>query len=296
MKIGIFGDSASASQVNDHCGQIEEIEVVAVSDAASSVISAHDVEAVIVTGSGHATRDIYESAATFGKHLLVMQPGFTTEAELVSAVQNFSGKANRVMLGNELRFTPLYETLERVISAGDLGQIGIARLLTSRSSDDSSTFPGGALESITQEVDLLQWYFGPARRIYAKSIKGADDYIQAVIRFESGEIAYVENSLRHTRFRREIELAGSDGHIRQASDETISLVVDTYESADTAVMSERSNPFEEHPGETMIQNFVDGILTNTPFLIEIDDARRSMQIIDAIDTSIRTGEVVILSA
>lgn len=282
MRIGITGANTTASKVADICQGIPGVEV-----------TSSDVQALIVTDTD---REKVTEHAHQGTHVLLPELKIASVQEMEGIYSAFANNTSRVLVGNHLRFTPLYETLHRIVTTGELGQIGVTRIVTNRPISEAAEFGGDVMRSIAQEVDLLQWYFGPAKRVYAKSIGISRDYLQVVIRFESGVIGYVENSLRHTEFRREIEVAGSNGLIRQASDETISLHVETYGSESELGTIERSNPYEEDPDETQIRHFVNAIRTGDQFLIEEEDMRKSMEILDAIGLSLERGEVVALTA
>lgn len=289
MKIGIAGVDDSVERIIGLCEGIHGSEFVEL-DGRSGM--AESIDAAILLDITSSEAISLMRGPLHGKHILLPALRAASVQEIEQLYRYSYGDSGRLMIGNRLRFTPLYETVKRLVSTDELGEVGVARIVTNHSRTDASAFYGDVIRSIAQEVDLFQWCFGPAQRVYAKSIRGSSDYLQVIIRFRSGVIAYVENSLRHLEFRREIEVAGSNGLIRQASEETISLRQEIYSATNGDGTVERSNPFEEDPDETQIRHFAHAIQTGERFMIEQSDIRRSMEILDAIRESLDGGAVV----
>ena len=296
MNIGVIGTTANTRELLVCSAEIAGITVTQSDASVESIMQDSAIDAVIISSPAAFEADIFEQAARNGKHVLSLSPSPAATADVSNVHAQFGEGPARVMLGNTLRFTPLFESVHRLISEGDLGQIGVARLVTTRSREDAEAYGGSALHAMAEDIDVFQWYFGPARRVFANSISDSQDYLQVMIRFESGVIGYVENSLRHTEFRREIEVAGSLGLIRQASDETISLRVDTYEQAGKPASTVRSNPFEEHPLETQLRHFVDRVTSGEAFMISESDTLQTMDIVNAVAASVKSGEVINVTA
>jgi len=148
------------------------------------------------------------------------------------------------------------------------------------------------------DLDTLRWYFGEIARVYARGLsygpyRNSVDYALAIVRFANGVIAHVETSWAHARFRTSIEIAGSAGILRHASDETAALRLErTGPPEEQSEVGLPQGPLAASPYQIEFRHFLDCLAARTPPLTGGDEATRSLAAALAVLESIRTGRPV----
>lgn len=168
------------------------------------LMSLDDVDVVVVcTPSDQHGRQTLD-ALRAGKHVVVEKP-FTLsveEAEEVVAVARERGL--RVSVVSQRRFEPEHLAVRRLMDAGDLGELRIARTHVHwwRDDDYYASAPwrgrtadgGSALDNQgVHNVDILRWLAGPVEAVTAQAgtighdIEAADAFV-ATLSFRSGAL------------------------------------------------------------------------------------------------------------
>jgi predicted dehydrogenase len=212
----------------------------------------------------------------------------------------------RLMVGHVVRFFPEYARIKQLLTEGAVGTVGVVRASRVNAYPylgrswyaDYEQSGGPILDLMVHDLDTLRWYFGDVERVYARGLSDSPhrtkvDYALAILRFAGGEIAHVETSWAHTSFRTAIEIAGSDGIIRHASEETAALRFEqtTPPEASAGVQVPRS-PLAESPYQTEMRHFTDRLADGAPFLTDGDEATRSLALTLAVRESVRTGRTI----
>jgi predicted dehydrogenase len=260
-------------------------------------ISAADVDAVLVTVPTPFHRPVVELTAAAGKHVLCEKPVARTvdDAEAIMTACNAAGV--RLMIGHVVRFFPEYSRVKKALDAGEIGQVGIARLTRvgpsptpTRAWFANTALSGGVVvDMMIHDLDTLLWYFGPIERIFASG--SGDVYAQAAIRFASGVVGHVEASWVHARFRTTLEIAGEHGILSRDSDVTAPLRIDRIgDDGDSSV--ERRGIWPELPYLLQLQHFVDRLEDGQSFLTDGAVGRNALEAALAVRTSIQTGRPV----
>lgn len=270
-------------------------------------VGAGDVDAVIVTTPTPAHRAVTELAAANGKHVFCEKPIAREIADGEAMVAACARAGVRFMVGHVVRFFPEYARIHDLIQDGTLGQIGIVRASrvnaypkASRNWYTNLEWSGGPIvDMMIHDLDTLRWYFGEAERVYARGLsysahQQAVDYGLAIVRFANGVIAHVETSWAHAGFRTAIEVCGSQGTVRHASDEHPPIRLERTIPAERAaegVQVPRS-PLEEGPYQIELRHFLERIASGEPFLVTGEEAVRSLALALAILESVQTGRPV----
>lgn len=167
---------------------------------------------------------------------------------------------------------------------------------------------GGAL--INQGVhtlDLLLWLLGDVERVYAKTITAlhqieTEDTVVATLEFTSGAIGTLEAATSiYPGYPRRIELTGSLGTIVLEHDRIIAADLRQPLEEEVVGAKEDANPSATSPvvsdvrgHQQILEDFLLAIETDGRPLCDGHEGRRSLELVQAIYQSARTGHPVML--
>ena len=295
-------DEGRAATLAEICGARATADV----DAA---LGADDVDVVVVTVPTPSHRAITERAAARGKHVFCEKPIARTLADARAMVGRVRAGGVLLSVGHVVRFFPEYARIRALLAEDAVGKVGVVRAARlnaypalARPWYGNPDWSGGVIvDLMIHDLDTLRWYFGEVERVYrpwpelARPHQPASNYALAVLRFANGVIAHVEASWAHANFRTSIEIAGSDGLLRHASEESSAIRVEhTAPMEDMAVARVQvpSSPLPEGPYQTELRHFLAAVETGTPPLVTGDEAVRSLALALAVLQSTRTGRPV----
>lgn len=275
---------------------------------------------VIGSPSGlHAEQGI--AAARQGLHVLVEKPIDITTARADALISECTRAGVKLGVCFQDRVAPEIARLKQLLEAGRLG----TPILVSgkvkwyrppeyyRDSRWRGTFDldgGGALiNQGIHTVDLLLWLMGGVTRVNAKAITAlhdieAEDTVVATLEFANGAIGTLEAATSaYPGYRRRIELTGSEGTIILEDSQIIATdlrnslgdlsrssdgVNDESDKARTnsAVVSDVSGH------KRILEDFLRAIESDGKPMCDGHEGRRSVELVQAIYESSRTGEAV----
>jgi predicted dehydrogenase len=165
---------------------------------------------------------------------------------------------------------------------------------------------GGALMNQgIHTVDLLLWLFGDVARVWAKAITAlhdieVEDTVVASVEFASGAIGNLEAATSaYPGFSRRIEMTFAQGTIVIENDRirSVNLItpVDELSAAPPAGADERATSpviSDTRGHRSIIQDFIGAIETDGVPLCDGREARRSVQLVEAIYESSGSGRAV----
>ncbi len=168
---------------------------------------------------------------------------------------------------------------------------------------------GGALMNQgVHTVDLLLWLMGNVSRVYAKAVTAlheieVEDTVVATLEFENGAIGTLEaGTSLYPGYRRRVEITGSEGTIILEHDRIISADLRTPLDEQIVAGEENSNASATSPvvsdirgHKTILRDFLRAIDTNGRPTCDGHEGRRSVELVQAIYESSRTGRPVALS-
>jgi len=184
---------------------------------------------------------------------------------------------------------------------------------------------GGALMNQgVHTVDLLLWLMGDVARVYAKAKTAlhkieAEDTVVATLEFANGAIGTLEAATSiYPGYSRRVELSGSEGTIILEQDKIVATDLRTV--AETSICDSSKQPSEAsiagmvEPGtgkgnpaatspvvsevsghKRILEDFLRAIETDTTPLCDGREGRRSVELVQAIYESSRTGRPVIIA-
>lgn len=268
------------------------------------------VEAVVLAIPTPLHRPLTELGAAHGKHVFCEKPIALTIEDARAMIDACRAAGVRLMVGHVVRFFPENVRIKELLDDGAVGQVGIVRSarLNQHPPPDRSWFTrldesgGLVVDLMIHEFDTLRWYFGDVARVYAHGLsytphQALSDHAVALLRFECGVIAHVEGSWAHASFRTAIEIAGSEGIISFAREDSAPLWIErsTPGEAQRGVIT-RFLPANRGPYHVELQHFIDRLADGQPFLTEGEEGLRALEVALATLASIRTGQPVHFAA
>jgi len=173
------------------------------------------------------------AAARAGKHVLVEKPMATRleDADAMIAAARSAGVV--LMVAHNLRYAPIFETMERIVREGTLGRLLAVRGVMMHAGpdeawgSDSAWFwqaaqaGGGALLDLgIHMIDLVRWLVGrpvvAVAAMMARTLKPTpfDDNALALLRFEGDVLASVQASwTARPRGDRQLVVQGEHGQL-----------------------------------------------------------------------------------
>ncbi len=258
------------------------------------------------------------AAARAGKHLIIEKPLEVTIERCDKIIK--AAEENRVLLSGIFpsRFHAAARIVKKTVDSGRLGKIVLAdayvKWFRTQEYYDSSGWRGtwkldggGALmnQSI-HAVDLLQWFMGPVLTIASQIGTVAHERIEvedsavAALRFENGALGVIEGSTgAYPGFLKRIELSGSRGTIvleeesitvwdfqeKLAEDDEIIFKYAKNNKSAGGASDPAAIGFHGH--QLQIENMIRGLEQGEPLLVDGHEARKAVEIIEAIYRSSR---------
>lgn len=202
------------------------------------VVSAREVDLVLVLTSGPTHGMIARAALDAGKHVLVEKPMAATLEEAAQLMAVAGTSRGYLLCAPFVALSPTYQAIWRRIQQGDVGTVLSARARYGWAGPDWAPWfyrSGGALIDLgVYNVTTLTGLLGPARRVTAMSgvaipereINGeriqveADDNAHVLIDFGASVYAVVTTGFTIQRYRSPaVELYGSTGTIQMLGDD-----------------------------------------------------------------------------
>ncbi len=281
-------------------------------------LAREDVQAVSICTPPFLHVEISAAALHAGKHVLCEKPVAPTLAGL-DEIEEAQRESGCVFSGVfQLRFGRGAQQLRTLFEEDRFGRLrlGLAETLWYRDQSyyDEAAWRGAwatecggvTVSQAVHIIDMLLWFMGEPSRVYAEAGNfraqiEVDDASVAVVRFKSGAIAQITNTVSSFSQQRSLlELHGeklsavSQGPVYDATAEPFLL-----SSADPDYAAGLQQEMEEripkgyrllHRGT--VGDFLDAIATGRPPLAGLDACRSALQVTTAIYKSSMTGERV----
>ena len=305
------------------CGQNAE-KVLRLSDAVGATayneleafFNHRPMDAVLIgSPSGlHAEHGI--AAARHGLHVLVEKPIDISTERADALIDACRSAPVKLGIFFQDRTAPDIAKLKNAIDGGSLGTPILVSASVrwyrppeyykgSRWRGTSALDGGGALMNQgIHTVDLLLWLFGDVKRVWAKAITAShdievEDTVVAAFEFENGALGTLEASTAaYPGFSRRLEMTWSQGTILVENDlnRSVNLVAPSGElSVSPGTEDERAaSPVvsDTRGHRAIIEDFIRSITTDGVPLCDGREARRSVQLVQAIYESSRSGRPV----
>ncbi|MCO6444167.1 MAG: inositol 2-dehydrogenase [Anaerolineae bacterium] len=322
--IGVIGlGRMGRVYANFVAGQLEDAELVAVSDPQPSVLAQYSVttaedytvlladphvDAVIVTTPTHTHREIVIAAAQAGKAIFCEKPTALTLRETDEMIAAVNSAGVLLQIGFMRRFDRAYSEAKRQIDAGAIGtpvmirSIGRDPYRTSLEYADPSVSGGLIVDMGIHDFDVVRWLTGDEiQRVYAETAAlvypelttvGDVDNAQITLKFESGGLGNIEVS-RTAKYGYDIrgEVVGTEGALQIGYLQETAVLTLTKAGVRHDVVPHFPERFG--PAYTaQIAAFVTCVRDGKPPAVTAQDARAALQAAIAATRSQHTGQVV----
>ncbi len=252
-------------------------------------------------------------AANAHRHVICEKPISVTLQDAAAMIHGCEQAGVRLFVGMVVRFFPQYRLARELVTGGQLGQLGVVRLkrvaYPPRIPDAGAGSPhdnwyldenrsgGMVVDLMIHDFDYARWLAGEVKRVYARrgqSATGPAQYVQAILRFQSGALALVEGGWANPPgvFRTAIDLAGSGGLVEWHSDQA--PAVQTFfpprsRSGEAESVGLPLSDLSEDPYTAEIRHAYSAIESGSPFELTADDAFQALRIALAVKESLSTG-------
>jgi predicted dehydrogenase len=334
MNVGLVGTGAIAHK---HAESYREINyrLVAVSDifadkgrefarkhgtefvgAVSDLCARADIDYIDVCTFPDSHLEIVRACVAAGKPVLVQKPIALTLAD-AQAMIDLTGRAGlRFGVVSQHRFDDASRFLKKAITDGRLGKIleadGYVKWHRPQSYYDKpgkgtwAVEGGGALiNQGIHTVDLLQYFAGPVREIFANWQLGAahnieaEDIVNALVRYESGATGVIQAATAvHPGYPERIEIHGTKGSATITGDHLTAWDVEGDAGGDapisTSIDSGAADPMaiSLEPIKRQFLDFGTAVKNKTKPLVDGEEGYRALQIVLGVYDSARSGKVV----
>ncbi len=280
------------------------------------------VDVVDVVAPNHLHETIALEALAAGKHLLLEKPMATSVVGCDRILEAAARQRRLVLVGHELRFSPLYAEMRRLIAEDRIGcpryvLVDLWRRPYRFGSGNWKQDPGRVgswiLEEPVHYFDLVAWYLegsGEPQSVFARGnrkdpaasrMPGINDNFSAVISYAGGAYGIISQSLSAVEHHLSVKVFGSAGVLRS---EWHAELDRSERPRFSLEISERGAmkplPVESTPGELFelrseIRALVAAVEQGAPLPFRPEEARRAVALCLDAERSIELGAPVALS-
>jgi UDP-N-acetyl-2-amino-2-deoxyglucuronate dehydrogenase len=277
-----------------------------------------DIVAIGTPSGVHAEQAI--AVARRGMHVLVEKPIDITTAKIDALLAAVEAAGVKLGVFFQDRLHPAIAGIKAMIDDGTLGRpVMISGRVKwhrppeyyaqSRWRGTWALDGGGALMNQgIHTVDLVGWLFGPVARVFGVTATRVhdietEDTAAAVLEFANGAVGTMEAATSvYPGYMRRVEVTGSEGtlilehdrvvnvDLRKAPARAIAQGADTTPSASTPVVTDAS------AHQRIFEDFLHAIHTNSRPACDGREARRSVELVEAIYASARSGQPMVPGA
>jgi predicted dehydrogenase len=259
------------------------------------------------------------AAARAGHHVLVEKPLEITPARAEEMIAAADGAGVRLGVFFQNRTMPEIAWLKRLVDSGGMGRVFLAAAQVkwyrppeyyggSRWRGTWALDGGGALmNQAIHTVDLLLWMLGDVRDVHARALTAlhdieVEDTVVATLQFASGAVATLEaTTAAYPGYPRRMELTGTEGTVVLEHDQIRDLDLRTppaeplpREEADSTASASSPIVSDVRGHRRVIEDFLHAIETGEAPLCDGPEGRRSVEVVDAVYRSARSGLPVAL--
>ena len=282
-----------------------------------------EIQAVSICTPSGAHMDPAVAAAKAGKHVVVEKPLEITTERCDKIIKACDEAGVRLSVTFQSRFHEASKLMRKAIQQGRFGKItmGDAYVKWYRSQEyyDSGAWRGtwnldggGALmNQAIHSVDLLLWLMGDVKELSAMTATLTHERIEvediaiANLRFANGALGVIEaTTTAYPGALKRVEISGSHGTAVLEEEDITTWEFAESNEEDERIRKEMAGKTETgggaadpaaigHHGHTMLfEEVVASINEDRPSILDGHEGRRSVEVIEAIYKSAKTGEIV----
>ena len=279
-----------------------------------SFLNHRPLDLVIIGSPSSLHADQGIAAARQGLHVLTEKPIDVTTARADALIEECERAQVKLGVCFQDRVAPGIRQLKQLIEDGRIGRLVLVNgyvkwyrppeyYSNSRWRGTRALDGGGALMNQgVHTIDLLLWLAGDVERVYARAVTAVhhievEDTVVATLEFRNGAIGTVEAGTSiYPGYKRRVEVTGTEGTIIMEHDRIVAADLrtpdpglvspdegDTNASASSPIVADVSGH------RRLLENFLTAIDTGGTPICDGRDGRRSLELIEAIYESSRTG-------
>lgn len=274
-----------------------------------SLLSAGDVDAVLIASPTDTHVDMILRAAQAGKPILCEKPIDVDIGKVEACREALRAYDVPLQLGFNRRFDPSHAAVQAAVAAGEIGALELL-VITSRDPGPPPPRPileacGGLFRDTTiHDMDMARFVMGEDPvEVYAMAANRVDpvfaelgdvDTAMIVMRAESGALCHINNSRRtNYGYDQRVEAFGAGGMVR--SNNHRPTETSRHGAGGTGTRDELLHFFIEryraaYEGE--IRDFIACVLAGRPPSVSFEDGRRALLLSEAALESCRTNQPV----
>lgn len=274
-----------------------------------------DVVLVCTPASTHVPMVL--KALESGAHVFVEKP-LSTRLEGTEALVRMARKDGRVVqVGYQLRFHPAMKQAKKILESGRLGKILTAHAEfglwlekwwpgrdyrdSYMAKDDSG---GGLLLDVSHEIDLMIWFLGPVREIFAygEKLSRLDiqgfDVVKILMKMREGPLVSLHMDCLQPAYTRGYGLIGEGTALywdcpEGRADRSVGRLRMGDPASDRLQVLPVEGPEQSYLEE--LRRFFHSIETKQPAEVGLNHGLEILRVTEAVQESIRTGRPVGLS-
>jgi predicted dehydrogenase len=329
LRVGIVGCGYQGDRLRRAIALVDELTVTACADiiperavelaafaggasahaSAEEMLANSDVDVVMVATPHHVLAPISLLAIQAGKHVLGEKPCGMNAAELAEVEKAAARAGVSYLAGYSFRYTPAWYKVHELLEQGVVGEIlAVMGYIGVGAMDEGwkstpETGGGPLLYVGSHLVDQVLWYLqDDPVEVYAstrlRSDTRADETSAFQVKFAKGATAQLLSTQTATGFTNLVDIYGRDGSISMRPCGFLDYAV----TVSSRVVEQYKQPAVIHVPFTgdvrdvkhsrQLTEFVQAIHSGEPAYVTANQARKVMEVIDAVFQSSRTGEPV----
>lgn len=251
-------------------------------------------------------RELVESAAAAGKHVVCEKPLALTVADCEAMIDACERAGVRLFPGHVVRYFPAYTTLHDAVARGSLGDLAVLRFARMGAKPRQAWFfdtvlSGGiAVDQMIHDFDFARWVAGPITRVHAAQSGrvGTDEpvTVHAIMTHDSGAITHVNGVWGNSAlpFRTTFEVAGTGG---VAEHDSLDHPILTFRGATDAQETGYLPPVDPSasPYTAELADFAQAIANGSESRVTAQDGVEAVRLGCAVNESLRTGLPITLT-
>ena len=278
-------------------------------DNFEALCAREDIEAVSICLPDKIRIGPVLKAAQSKKHILLEKPIAITVKEALEIEKIVKKYEVRIMPAHLLRFDPRYVMVHEQILLGNLGELIHIRAKRQTTSSIQERLKGRTSMMFYtgfHDIDMFQWYAGSdIEEVYAKKVSKLyeEDCVFILLSFKNKAVGSLEVSYSLPESCRrgpglggllwcELEVVGTKGAgYVDIFNQGVKLYTDSFYLPDTLHWPEYNGEIHGDLKEE-IYHFVDAINNDKPFLVSIEDAIKTVKVIEAVFKSIKLKQPI----
>ncbi|NLM18633.1 MAG: Gfo/Idh/MocA family oxidoreductase [Clostridiaceae bacterium] len=293
----------------------QKIDLYNIQDAVAyddydSFIERSDVDIVTILTPNYLHAEQAIKAANAKKHIVIEKPLATSWEDMKKIQSAVHNNGVKTIVGFVLRFHPLFEIAKSMVSDGTVGAPFYAEFDYMHSIDDSYSCYKWSINKETagsilqvggcHAVDGLRWFMQKeAVAVTALSGRYRNDFEQdtthvLLVKYEDGTMGKVCGSYdNNSPYIYNLKLFGEKGTIINNKVWSENRFPGQEDWIEIPIITPDSGEVETHPFPPLVDHFVDSIVNNSKCIIDVDEAMKTFEIIEAADRSAIAGGVPI---